>query len=97
MPLNFTDTEKFYLRRVYDRFGREAFASKPRILATNIHGVKGPEADHVVMDPNLTAYPTRAMTRFPEEERRVCYVGLTRAREGLYILRPNRDTYYRLW
>jgi superfamily I DNA/RNA helicase len=95
-PLNFTDTEKFYLRRVYDRFGREAFASKPKILATNAHGVKGMEADHVVLDPTLTAFPARAMTKFPEEERRVCYVAMTRAKEGLYLLRPSRDTYYHI-
>jgi superfamily I DNA/RNA helicase len=54
------------------------------------------EADHVVLDPDLTAYPARMMMTNPEEERRVCYVAMTRAKEGLYILRPSRDTYYRI-
>ncbi len=96
-PLAFTDVEKFYLRRVYDRFGRAAFMDPPKILVTNAHGVKGMEADHVVFDPGLTSYPAQAMMKNPEEERRVCYVGITRAKEGLYVLRPTEYDYYRLF
>lgn len=96
VPLKFTDIEKAYLRRVYNRFGVEAFINPPRILCTNIHGVKGMEAENVVLNPDLTSFPARMMVENTEEERRVCYVGLTRARENLYILWPERDTYYRL-
>jgi superfamily I DNA/RNA helicase len=95
-PLKFTEIEKAYLRRVYARFGKRAFSDTPKILCTNAHGVKGMEADHVVLDPDLTAYPARMMMSNPEEERRVCYVAMTRAKEGLYLLRPSRDTYYHI-
>jgi DNA helicase II / ATP-dependent DNA helicase PcrA len=96
-PLKFTEIERIYLRRVYSQFGKRAFSDTPKILATNIHGVKGMEADHVVLSPDLTSMPARAMMKEPEEEHRICYVGITRAKESLHILRPERDTYYRLW
>lgn len=96
-PLKFTEIERIYLRRVYSQFGKRAFSDTPKILATNAHGSKGMEADHVVFCPDLTAMPARMMMKDPEEENRICYVGITRAKEGLYILRPERDTYYKLW
>lgn len=96
-PLKYSETEKSYLRRVYSQLGKRAFSDTPKILCTNMHGVKGMEAAHVVFSPDLTAYPARQMMKDPEEERRVCYVGITRAKEGLYILRPEKENYYMLW
>ena len=97
VPLKFSDVEKAYLRRVYNRFGKAAFVTTPKILASNIHGSKGMEATNVVLNPDLTSYPARMMMTTPEEERRICYVGITRAKEALHILWPERDTHYRLW
>jgi DNA helicase-2/ATP-dependent DNA helicase PcrA len=87
--LKFTVTEKAYLRRCYDRFGKYVFLNIPNILVTNIHGIKGMEAENVILDPTLSSNPWQAMQNTPEEERRVGYTGITRARKGLFILEPN--------
>jgi superfamily I DNA/RNA helicase len=88
-PLKFTITEKAYLRRCYDRFGKFVFLNIPNILVTNIHGIKGMEAEYVILDPTLSSNPWQSMQNTPEEERRVGYTGITRASKGLFILEPN--------
>lgn len=57
---------------------------EPRCYVGTIHSVKGGEADYVVLCPDI---PARVQA-IDDAERRVWYVGLTRARKGVYILRP---------
>jgi superfamily I DNA/RNA helicase len=90
--LKISVTEKSYLRRVYLHFGRMAFIRTPSVLVTNIHAVKGLEADNVFINPDLWGRPANSFLwdrDGREEERRVGYVGITRAKVGLYILKPD--------
>lgn len=60
----------------------------PRITISTIHGVKGGEAENVAlkMDMGLNAF-TNLMEN-PDSEHRVWYVGVTRAKDKLYIIKP---------
>lgn len=73
---------------------RESLIDKPRITVSTIHRVKGGEADHVVLIPDLSANPYRQ--RQEDEEQRVLYVALTRARETLTIIQPQTQMAYQI-
>ena len=89
LPLTgMTDKERAYLYRVMKNYGPEVFLKPPNILATTYHGIKGMEADTVILNPNLTKLPAASLWLTPEEERRVAYVGMTRAKERL-LVRPS--------
>jgi len=67
-------------------------ANPPKITMGTIHSVKGGEADHVYLCPDLSVAGMRqweqAGTKDQDDVRRVFYVGMTRARETLTILGP---------
>jgi len=57
-----------------------------------VHSVKGGEADIVYLFPDLSqeAYRTAIVDREQRDSiRRQMYVGMTRAKEGLYICEPS--------
>ncbi len=55
-----------------------------------IHGAKGLEAQNVLLLTDLNARVQRGMERDPDAENRVLYVAVTRAREALYLVMPQR-------
>ena len=66
----------------------------PRIEINTIHGVKGKEADNVVLCPDMTHRTYRSFETDPDSEHRVFYVAVTRAKHTLYILPPcSHQTY----
>ena len=69
-----------------------------KVVIDTVHAVKGDEADVVVMQSDMARLPRRmyesgGMVR--NWERKVLYVGCTRAKETLYILEPKTKYYYR--
>lgn len=69
---------------------------KPRIELSTIHGSKGREADNVALLTDM-AHPTwEGFAKNPDAEHRVWYVGVTRARKALWIVRPQTDKFYDL-
>ena len=72
----------------------------PQIRLTSIHGSKGRQADHVVLIPDMTRTTFREYRRgrrgSREEENRVFYVGVTRARKSVTLARPRRQRTYDL-
>lgn len=70
--------------------------AEPRIVISSIHGVKGGEADNVVLMTDMTASTHGTLVRNPDNEHRVWYVGVTRARHALYAVRPITDFNYPL-
>lgn len=67
---------------------------KPRIELGTIHSVKGKEADFVVIRPDMATRTWQAFEANQDAEHRVWYVGVTRARYGLFILRSNNRYAY---
>lgn len=70
--------------------------NQPRIQFSTIHGAKGAEADNVVICPDVSYKAFNEMQENPDDEARVFYVGVTRAKKNLYILTPQTRYYYEL-
>lgn len=68
----------------------------PSITLMSIHQSKGREADTVVLDLSLTRRTFDAWMQNPDDEHRVWYVGVTRARERLFTLLPITERSYEL-
>ena len=64
----------------------------PRILLSTIHGVKGGEAQNVVILTDLSRNTQKGYERYPDDENRLFYVGATRTKEHLHIIEP-KDVY----
>lgn len=76
---------------------RESLTAKPRITISTIHQVKGGEADHVALIPDLSAQPYNQLkSADSDEEYRVLYVGVTRARKSLTLIQPTEQRHYRV-
>lgn len=73
----------------------EKLLKAPRIKISTIHGAKGGEADNVILLTDYSRATDNNFVRFPADEHRVWYVGVTRARNTLHIISPQTDTYFR--
>lgn len=68
----------------------------PRVRITTIHGAKGAEADNVVLMLDMTTRTHDGYRKMPDQEHRVFYVGVTRAKETLHIIEPATNLFYEL-
>lgn len=68
----------------------------PRYTISTIHGVKGQEADWVILLTDISGRTYRGMIDDMEAERRVWYVAATRAKKGVIIVEPQRNYYFSL-
>jgi len=64
-----------------------------RVRISTIHGAKGAEADNVLLTTDMSRRCFEESFTNPDAERRVWYVGVTRTRNEINILRP-RTRYY---
>ena len=82
--------EREYLRSCM-RNG-EMFSDKPRITISTIHQSKGGEADNLVLLTDMGKLSWENLGS--DEENRVWYVALTRAKENLYLIQPRGLRYF---
>jgi superfamily I DNA/RNA helicase len=80
-----------YYRNV---IGAKNKASDVRIDVSTIHSVKGAEADNVIVLSDMTKATFKNLRRNPDSEHRAFYVGCTRAKEKLFIVKPKTGIYY---
>jgi DNA helicase-2/ATP-dependent DNA helicase PcrA len=66
------------------------------VRISTIHSAKGDEADNVVLMPDMTPRTYEGYQEDPDNEHRVFYVGVTRAKERLFICQPMGNRYYEL-
>ena len=66
----------------------EKLTKTPRIRLSTIHSAKGGEADNVILFSDMANRTYKDMQKHPDNERRVFYVGVTRARENLHVIMP---------
>ncbi len=72
----------------------ERLRGRPRVRIDTIHGVKGLEADNVALLTDVSRASHEESVRSPDGENRVLYVGVTRAREVLYIVAPQTGLHF---
>jgi DNA helicase-2/ATP-dependent DNA helicase PcrA len=83
------EEDKRYFRACIRR--GERVDAKPRIRISTIHTAKGAEATNVML---MTDYPSKAVNSVrkgihsEDDEARVFYVGLTRAKKELHLIHP---------
>lgn len=66
----------------------------PNIAISTIHAAKGGEADHVVLLSDMAYRSHQEYEKQPDNERRVAYVAVTRAKEKLSIIQPQSKLYF---
>lgn len=86
--------EKAYIRAALRR--GEDLLKPPRIRLSTIHGIKGGEAHKVVLLTDMAERTFYEASRNPEDEARVWYVAVTRAREELDVIAPRTSRHYKL-
>ena len=69
---------------------------EPRISINTIHGVKGGEADNVLLLTDISNRTYEGMQTDPDSEHRVFYVGVTRARKVLHVVEPQTRCCYEI-
>ena len=70
--------------------------AKPRTELLSIHQSKGREAHTVMMDTEMSRATWEASLKNPDDEHRVWYVGVTRAKERAFFLLPDGQLSYRM-
>lgn len=73
----------------------EAMLEKPRVRLTTYHGSKGLEARSVVLLTDCSKPAVDYADKNPDYERRLAYVGATRAKEELHIVQPQTNYHMR--
>ena len=74
----------------------DLFKNKARIRLSTIHGIKGGESDNVVVISDISYKTWRNLNTEPDDEHRVFYVAVTRARKNLFILQPETKYSYEI-
>lgn len=69
---------------------------EPAIRISTIHAAKGLEEDNVLISPDMARRTYEGFLADPDPEHRVWYVGVTRAKQALYVMQPQTMTHYEL-
>lgn len=69
---------------------------RPRIRINTIHGAKGTEADHVALITDMSTKTRAGLDSNPDDEHRVFYVAITRAKCGINIIEPQSLNFYEI-
>lgn len=88
-------TEIEYIRACLRR--GEKISERARIRLSTIHGAKGGEADHVVLLTDMAPRTWEEAIKRPDDEARVWYVGVTRARQRLTVVDPTGPRHWRIY
>lgn len=83
-----------YYRSVLARKG--TLNGAPEATISAIHGVKGGEADNVLLLTDMAYSSHTALQNNPDSEHRVFYVGATRARKRLHVVSPQTNRFYEM-
>ena len=86
--------ERSYIRAMLRR--GEKITKEPRIRLSTIHAAKGGEASNVILLTDISSRVYKSFQNNPDDESRVFYVGLTRAKESLYLIEPQTQKYFPL-
>lgn len=80
------DYDVQYVRAILRHHGNDGLLKTPSIRISTIHAAKGAQADHVVLLTDMTRKVTKGLWDNPDDERRVWYVGITRAKNKITLV-----------
>lgn len=80
------DYDVQYVRAILRHHGNAGLLKEPKIRVSTIHAAKGAQADHVILLTDMTRRVQKSLDENPDEERRVWYVGITRAKQMLTVV-----------
>jgi DNA helicase-2/ATP-dependent DNA helicase PcrA len=83
------------LRQTISLGGLDAIMAQPRVELTTYHASKGRESHTVILVTDCSPAAFEHAVRDPDNERRVAYVGVTRAKERLIKISPQTSEYMR--
>ena len=90
------DDTKNYMRLLLNK--GDTLMEDPRVQLLTMHGSKGKECNNVVLfldyGTESQIKPYREACRDPNPQHRLVFVGITRAKQKLYIMAPLHDNYY---
>jgi superfamily I DNA/RNA helicase len=92
--LNLPTEEREYYKAA--RRAGESFVKPPRLMVSTIHGAKGGECDQVALFLDMSARSYEGYQQHPDDETRVFYVALTRARRRLVLVMPQTNNFFNL-
>lgn len=72
----------------------ESLRDPGRVVISTVHGAKGGEADNVLLLTDVSGRVARGMLSSPDDEWRVVYVGVSRAKERLYLAQPSTRNFW---
>jgi superfamily I DNA/RNA helicase len=72
----------------------ESLRDPGRVTISTVHGAKGGEADNVLLLTDVSGRVARGMLSTPDDEWRVVYVGVSRAKEALYLAQPSTRNFW---
>jgi superfamily I DNA/RNA helicase len=76
-----------------DWYEQADFTTDSKIRVSTIHSAKGHEAVNVIIHPGMTERTELGLTNNPNQEHRVWYVAITRAKHNLAIISDNQIEY----
>lgn len=85
-------TEKILYTR--DRIANKQIKAVPKINISTIHKVKGGEVDNVILLTDVARKTALTLDLMPDSEHRVFYVGITRAKKSVTIVKPQTNRFY---
>ena len=66
----------------------DIFSNEARIKLSTIHGIKGGQAENVVLITDIPFKSWKKLNENPDDEHRVFYTAITRTEKNLYLLNP---------
>jgi len=95
--LHIAEQYKEYMQTLLER--GDDLMKKPNIELLTLHGSKGRECENICLFPDYGAegqdeFIYRNAYEDPDPEHRLFFVGVTRAKENLYLMQPTSDYYY---
>lgn len=73
---------------------KRSLLDTPTVSVNTIHGVKGGEADNVMINPDMAWKSFRDFQKDGDDEHRVAYVAVSRSRNNVFVLRPQTKNFY---
>jgi hypothetical protein len=92
--LNFPESSKLYIKKLLE--SGDDLMKPARIKLSTIHGVKGEEQDNVVLFTDIERIIYESARRNPDPEHRLFFVGITRAKENLFVCTQHYEYQYNI-